>query len=134
MTRLSNFWKFSMAKFLKKVAQNNEWLFGLIWNRPLSKNCCGNFLGKLLLFHLVTLIWSYQNIFWLIHSFIHWLPCYGRLHSSVEPSMPTILLPQAQQLCIFNLYLNCDQKRMKINKKKPGLAHFKKHWLPNGPP
>ena len=33
---------------------------------------------------------------------------------------------QARHLCFFNLYLNCDVKRTKINKKKPGLGQFLK--------
>ena len=30
---------------------------------------------------------------------------------------------------IFNLYLNCDVKRTKINKKRPGMAHINKNKL-----
>ena len=34
---------------------------------------------------------------------------------------------QAHHLCFFNLwYWNCKEKRKKINKKRSGLAHFKK--------
>ena len=33
---------------------------------------------------------------------------------------------QAHHLCFFNLYWNC-KKRSKINKKRPGLAHFFKN-------
>ena len=40
---------------------------------------------------------------------------------------------QAHHLCFFNLYWNCNKKRTKINKKRPGLAHFLKDlrivWL-----
>ena len=33
--------------------------------------------------------------------------------------------PQPQHLGFFNLYLNCDEKRTKINQKRPGFAnHF----------
>ena len=32
---------------------------------------------------------------------------------------------QAHHLCFFN-YWNCNEKRTKINKKRPGLAHLKK--------
>ena len=33
----------------------------------------------------------------------------------------------------FNLYLNCNEKRTKINKKWPGLAHFfKLTWIAAG--
>ena len=52
------------------------------------------------------------------------------LYSSVVSSAPTILRPgfesQAHHLCFFNLYWNCNEKRTKLNKKRPGFAHLKK--------
>ena len=44
-------------------------------------------------------------------------------------SLPTILrprvrIPSTPSTLFFNLYWNCNEKRMKINKKRPGLAHF----------
>ena len=30
-----------------------------------------------------------------------------------------------QHLCVFNFKFNCDVKRMKINKKRPGVGHIK---------
>ena len=58
---------------------------------------------------------------------IFWEPQaqWSRLHllQSCSPGFD----PQAQHLCFFNL--NCDEKRMKINKKRPGLAHLKKESL-----
>ena len=36
---------------------------------------------------------------------------------------------QAHHICFFNLYYcNCNEKRIKINKKRPGLAHLKKQY------
>ena len=50
----------------------------------------------------------------LLDDFDLWLPF--RCH---------IFKSQAHQLCFFNLYYwNCNEKRAKINKKRPGLAHF----------
>ena len=38
---------------------------------------------------------------------------------------PRVQFPGTASL-LLNLYSNCDEKRTKINKKGPGLAHFKK--------
>ena len=54
----------------------------------------------------------------------------GCHHSSVDLSAPTILPPWVQVPCtstllsliVFVLYLSCE--KMKINKKRPGMAHF----------
>ena len=32
--------------------------------------------------------------------------------------------PQAHHLCFFNLYLNCDEKRTRINKEESGIGLF----------
>ena len=57
----------------------------------------------------------------------------GSRHSSVVSSAPTILRPWVRipstpsmlfSICIT--YWNCNEKRTKINKKRPGLAHLKK--------
>ena len=58
----------------------------------------------------------------------------GGRHSSMVASAPTILRPgfvfQAHHLHFFNLYYwNCNEKRTKINKKRPGLAHFLKKTI-----
>ena len=55
----------------------------------------------------------------------------GCRHSSVVSSAPTILFPWVQILStpstlFFNLYWNCNKKKTKKNKKRPGLAHLKK--------
>ena len=63
-------------------------------------------------------------------------PDLGCRHSSVDSSAPSILLPRVRvpstPSMLFSIYichLNWNVKRMKINKKRPGLAHFflKKH-------
>ena len=50
--------------------------------------------------------------------------------SSVDLSAPTILRPWVrppeQTISNLNLYLNCDEKRTKINKKSPGLTQINK--------
>ena len=58
--------------------------------------------------------------------------CLSR-HSSVDSSAPTILPPRVQvpstPSMLFHLQYLCyifHGKRMKLNKKRPGLAHFKK--------
>ena len=55
--------------------------------------------------------------------------CEGSHYSSVAPSAPTILRPrfdpQPLHLHFFNLYLICDEKRTKTN-KKAGICRFKK--------
>ena len=70
------------------------------------------------------------------------LLCVGGRNSSVVLSPPAILqprvrIPSTPSMLFFNLYyLNCIEKIMKINKKRPGLAHFKKDKTidQNGPP
>ena len=51
----------------------------------------------------------------------------------MDLSAPTICGPgfafQVQHLSFFNLYLSCDKKRTKIDKKKPGLANLKKFYI-----
>lgn len=48
--------------------------------------------------------------------------------SSVDPCGPTMLWPgfdsQAQHVRFFNLYMNCDETRLKIKQKRPGLDHY----------
>ena len=62
-------------------------------------------------------------------------PRVGR-HSSVVSSVPTILrrrvqIPSTPSMLFFNLYWNCNEKRKKINKKRPGLAQFIKEGTKN---
>ena len=40
------------------------------------------------------------------------------------PSCSPGFYPQTQNLCFFNLYLNSDDKRTKINKKKPYVKNL----------
>ena len=49
---------------------------------------------------------------------------YGSRHSSVDPSVPSILWPEFNPLA-HQLNLNLYDKRMKINKKRPGLDQKK---------
>ena len=43
------------------------------------------------------------------------------------PSCVPWFNPQAKHLELFNLYLNCHEESMKIDQKRPGMAHsFKK--------
>ena len=62
---------------------------------------------------------------------IHFLPLKkGGRHSSVVLSAPTILRPRVwipstpSTLFLYLYYWNCNEKITKINKKRPGLAHF----------
>ena len=54
----------------------------------------------------------------------------GNCHSSVDPSPSTILWPQGSNPSITSDMLRflqfCIVKRTKMNKTRPGLAHFKK--------
>ena len=46
---------------------------------------------------------------------------------------PRVRIPSTPSMLFFNLNWNCNEKRTKINKKRPGLAHFFKkkltHWF-----
>ena len=62
----------------------------------------------------------------------------GCRHSSVDSSAPSIRLPRVRvpstPSMLFSIYichLNWNVKRTKINKKRPGLAHFKKKQMYN---
>ena len=65
---------------------------------------------------------------------------WGCRHSSVDSSAPTILPPQVRvpstPSMLYHLWYLCyicHLKRTKINKKRPGLAHFfkKVRWIKN---
>ena len=51
----------------------------------------------------------------------------GARHSSLVLSTPTILQPRVRiPTTPSMLFSNCNEKRTKINKKRPGLAYLKK--------
>ena len=57
-------------------------------------------------------------------SFCKWWPPWLRgFVCAYHPAAPG-LDPKHTIYAFFNLYWNCNEKRTKINKKRPGLAHF----------
>ena len=65
------------------------------------------------------------------------LVCWGGRHSSMVVVCDYQYAamgsnPKHTIYAFFNLYWNCNEKRMQINKKRPGLAHLKKYYLSSG--
>ena len=71
-----------------------------------------------------------QTIPWIFGFWLQTIIASGSRYSSVDLSTPTILWPwvrsPSKNLCLYNLYQKSDDKRTKMNKKRPGLVHLKR--------
>ena len=76
-------------------------------------------------FRILAKICQLRNYLTMEASMAHWI-CLRLL--SCRPGFDS-QVPRYKIYSFFNLYLNCDEKRAKLNLKRPGLGHIFLTWI-----